>query len=72
MKIKIGDYKEDAVSKMYLWLEPHGDNVRLVGRDGNGQRWIIAEIGEDGIIMAGCIARDSGWPLDDRGKLVVK
>ena len=74
MIIKIRDdpkCQNEPIIELYLFK--FGKNtVELRGRDGSGHDWNIAVIKPEGIFIYGAINPDSGWPLDEKGRWIVK
>ena len=62
---------DESIVELHLFKVK--DNViELRGRDGSGHDWNIAVIKPEGIFIYGAINPDSGWPLDEKGRWIVK
>lgn len=71
MKVTVRKNSEEKDVEMHLYLEDRGSSVALRGIDGAGKDWTIALIDDAGLTRAGSIGVHSGWPLDERGRIVL-
>lgn len=71
LRIQLNGEQSEPVHIMKLKLERcSASSIDLIGEDGTGQSYIIANIDERGIVLYHGIPAATGWPLTDSGRLM--